>query len=134
MGPRAAGLDALEAPTPLPRWQVRLERTWGVSLRPPASPIELALARCVREWDAGLERIDFPEVTAEDRAAFLEQVVCWQVRRALGAGRFDLALALARLATHRVDGLLDRRRPLLRVIPGRERASPSTQAYDRRDH
>ena len=135
MGPHAAGLEGVGLPAALPRWQVRLERTWGVSLRPPPSRLELELARCVDEWDAGLARIEYPEVTAEDRATFLERVVCWQVRRALGAGRFDLALALTRLAPHRIAQLAERleRRPLLRVIPGRAASLFATPPIDRRD-
>jgi hypothetical protein len=109
----------------MPRWRERLERTWGVTLRPPRSPLDPELERCLEEWEAGLRRIDFPEVTDEDRVTFLEHVVSMQVRRALGAGRFDLALALSSLGSRRVEDL--RSRPLLRVISFR------TQANARRD-
>jgi len=106
MGPGVAGLGALRAAPPLPRWQERLERTWGVTLRPTPTRVDATVAVCVAEWESGLARIDFAEVTDEDRATFLEHVVSAQVRRALGAGRFDLALALAALGSRRVAELL----------------------------
>jgi hypothetical protein len=111
----------------MPRWRERLERTWGVTLRPHRSPLDLELERCLEEWEAGLRRIDFPEVTDEDRVTFLEHVVSMQVRRALGAGRFDLALALSSLGSRRVEVL--RSRPRLGVISSLE---IRTQAIARR--
>ena len=123
MGPHAAGLSLVDPAATAPRWRVRLERTWGVTLRPPPSPREMELARSLAEWESLLARIDFPEVTDEDRATFLEHVVSGQVRRALCAGRFDLALALAALGSRRVAALLEhpaeRRATSLHVIRGR---------------
>lgn len=134
MGPRVAGLDAERAPATLPRWRVRLERTWGVTLCPPPWALDAELARCRDEWETGLRRIDFPEVTDEDRVTFLEHVVSAQIRRALRAGRFDLALAIRACGTRRVAELVERRlgwRPvLIHGIPGPERgaASPRIRA------
>lgn len=128
MGPGAAGLDAVGLPTTLPRWQVRLERTWGVTLRLPAPTVDAELARCREEWETGLARIDFPEVTDEDRVVFLEHVVSSQIRRALRAGRFDLAIAVRTLGARRVAELLERRgyRPvLIHGIPELDRAPGS---------
>ena len=137
MGPRVAGLSAQRAPATLPRWRVRLERTWGVSL--PASRLDAELARCRDEWETGLRRIDFPEVTDDDRVTFLEHVVSAQIRRALRAGRFDLALAVRALGTRFVADLVERRqgwRPVLvHGVPGPEgggsparlRASPASR-------
>jgi hypothetical protein len=120
MGPRVAGLGAERTPAPLPRWRDRLEQTWGVTLHTP--PLEAELARCLDEWESGLAQIDFPEVTDEDRLTFLEHVVSWQIRRALRAGRFDLAIAVRSLGAHRVADLVERRqgwRPvLIHGIPG----------------
>jgi hypothetical protein len=81
---------------------VRLERTWGVRLTPPAPLLETALAACLDAWERGLDAIDFPEVTDEDRVTFLEHLVSVQVRHALRAGRFDLALELRACAARRV--------------------------------
>ena len=126
MGPRVAGLSAERPPATLPGWRVRLERTWGVSL--PASRLDAELARCRDEWETGLRRIDFPEVTDEDRVTFLEHVVSAQIRRALRAGRFDLAIAVRTLGVRRVAELHERQgfRPLLiHGIPGPDRAPGS---------
>jgi hypothetical protein len=124
MGPRVARLGAERNPAPIPRWRDRLERTWGVSLEPSHPWLEAQLARCRDEWEAGLARIDFPEVTDEDRVTFLEHVVSWQIRRALRAGRFDLALAVRSLGARRIADLIERRqgwRPLLiHGVPGPE--------------
>jgi hypothetical protein len=113
-------------PGTAPRWRDRLERTWGVPLPAPASPFDAELARCHREWEAGLRKIDFPEVTDEDRVTFLEHVVSAQIRRALRAGRFDLALAVRSSGARRIAELVERRgfRPvLIHGVPGPERAS-----------
>ena len=112
----------------MPRWRERLERTWGVTLRPPRSALDPELERCLEEWEAGLRRIDFPEVTDEDRVTFLEHVVSMQVRRALRSGRFDLALALSSLGSRRVEVL--RSHPRLCFISSFESA---IQANARRD-
>ena len=103
MGPRVGGLSHAGT-TPEPRWRGQFERAWGVTIAAPRRPADRALARFLDEWDSGLARIDFPEVTNEDRVTFLEQVVSWQVRRALAAGRFDLAHAIrARLTASRAS-------------------------------
>jgi len=128
MGPRAGGLGLERVPATTPRWRERLERTWGVTLRPPRSALDPELERCLEEWELGLRRIDYPEVTDEDRVTFLEYVVSMQVRRALRAGRFDVASALSSLASRRVEGL--RSRPRLCVISSLE---IHTQAIARRD-
>jgi len=113
MGPRVGGLGDERSPARRPRWRDRLERTWGVTLPAPWSPLDAELERCLEEWETGLRQIDFPEVTEEDRVTFLEVVVSGQVRRALRAGRFDLALALSSLGSRRVAQL--------REAPGRWR-------------
>jgi hypothetical protein len=87
---------------------VRLERTWGVTVPSPSSPLEAELSRCADEWEAGLRQIDLPGVTDEDRATMLEHVVSWQIRRALRAGRFDLALAVRALGLRRIADLVER--------------------------
>jgi hypothetical protein len=132
MGPRVAGLGAERSLATPARWRDRLERTWGVTLRTPPSQLDAELARCLAEWEDGLANIDFPEVTDEDRVTFLEHVVSWQIRRALRAGRFDLALAVRALGTRRVAELVERQlgfRPVLihgtPGIPGPERAPGS---------
>lgn len=60
------------------------------------------------EVERGLEDIDFPEVTTEDRVTFVQAAVAWQVRQALACGRFDLALRLRRYAAERI-ARIDRR-------------------------
>jgi hypothetical protein len=133
MGPRVAGLGTERAPATVPRWRDRLERTWGVALRAPTSPLDAELARCLHEWETGLRQIDFPEVTDEDRVTFLEHVVSWQIRRALRAGRFDLALAVRSLGARRVAEFAERQgfRPVLihgiPGIPGPERGPGSSR-------
>lgn len=111
-------------PATLPRWRDRLERTWGVALCAPASALDAELARCRDEWETGLRHIDFPEVTDEDRVTFLEYTVSAQIRRALRAGRFDLALAVRSLGARYVADLVERRqgwRPvLIHGVPGPE--------------
>jgi hypothetical protein len=87
---------------------VRLERTWGVTFIPPPARLDAMLVRCIREWQWGLAQIDFPEVTDEDRVTFLEHVLNRQVRRALRAGRFDLALAIRSLGARRLAKLAER--------------------------
>src|SRR5262249_55956578 len=104
MGPRAACLTVLR-PDPTPAWRVRLERDWGVRLDDPEARWRLELDRFAAELDDGLRRIAYPEVTAEGRVTFLELALAWQVRRALNAGRFDLAVRLARAGCERRDGL-----------------------------
>jgi len=55
-------------------------------------------------------------VTLEDRITYVEHAVSWQVRRALRAGRFDLALDLRSFGARRVGELLERfqqHRPVL---------------------
>ena len=131
MGPSVGRLGDERSPARLPRWRDRLERTWGVRLPPPRSPLDVELERCLDEWEAGLQQIDFPEVTDEDRVTFLEVVVSGQVRRALRAGRFDLALALSSLGSRRVAELLgphERWRPVTLDAPEpRARYAPGTR-------
>ena len=57
------------------------------------------------ELEEGLRDIDYAEVTLGDRITFVEAVVAWQVRRALHAARFDLALELQRCGAERVARL-----------------------------
>ena len=120
MGPGVAGLGTARIPAASPRWRERFERTWGVVL-PAATPaLDAELARCLGELEAGLARIDFAEVTDADRVAFLEHVVSWQVRRALGAGRFDLAHAVIAQGRRAIADIVARTRgwrPIL--VPGR---------------
>jgi len=116
MGPLAGGLGLERVPATLPRWRERLERTWGVTLHPPRSAVDVELARCVDQWERGLREIELPGVTDEDRVTYLEHVVSWNIRRALRAGRFDLALAIRALGARRVADLVERRqgwRPVL---------------------
>jgi hypothetical protein len=65
----------------------------------------LAFENLTAELEAGLRSIDFDGVTEEDRVTFLEQAVVWQVRGALRAGQFDLALELQRYGMDRIAGL-----------------------------
>src|SRR5206468_11415818 len=98
------------------RWRDRLERAWGVTLRELDARPGLDLAGFARELDEGLSLIDFPDVSAEDRIAFNEAAVAWQVRRALRAGRFELALELQALGARRANDLREQRhgwRPVL---------------------
>lgn len=62
----------------------------------------LAYARATAEIEAGLASIDFAEVTREDRVTFVEHAVVWQVRCALRAGLFDVALAVIRYGVARI--------------------------------
>jgi len=57
------------------------------------------------EVEQGLRDIDFEEVTLEDRIVFVELAVAWQVRRALWAGRFDLAVRLPQCGVQRIARL-----------------------------
>ena len=122
MGPRAGGLGLERVPATTPRWRERLERTWGVTLYPRRSPVDAELARCVDEWERGLREIDLPGVTGEDRVTYLEHVVSWDIRSALRAGRFDLALAIRALGARHFADLVERRhgwRPvLIHGVPG----------------
>ena len=80
---------------------------------------EHALRALIAEVEDGLDSIDFDEVTLEDRRLFLEQAVVRQVRRALRAGRFDLALALQRYGVARLADLERgawRGAPMLRLV------------------
>ena len=116
MGPGVAGLSAWRAATGSPRWRLRLEHDWGVLLDRERERHEAELERLLGPLDAGLREIDFPEVTLEDRITYLEHAVSWQVRRALCAGRFDLALEVRSHGVRRIADLLERsegRRPVL---------------------
>jgi hypothetical protein len=104
MGPRAAGLS-WSAPAGTPRWRLRLEREWGVTLDAGQLRHDAELARLLGPLEAGLHQIDFPEVTLEDRITYLEHAMRWQMRRALHAGRFDLAVHLQRMGTERLRAL-----------------------------
>jgi len=84
------------------RWRDRLERAWGLTLHDSVAPSRLHLPGFVGELEQGLGLIDFPEVTVEDRITFLEAAVAWQVRRALRAGRFDLAIRIQAFGAKRV--------------------------------
>jgi len=98
------------------RWY---ERALGA--RSPAEPMRAAglereLHRCAEELEQGLRDIDFDEVTIEDRITFVELAVAWQVRRALGRGRFDLAVRLQHVGAERIARLYESRhgwRPVL---------------------
>ena len=74
MGPSDVRLTVLRW-EPAPRWRMRLERVWGVRLDDPEARWRLELDRFAAELDDGLRRIAYPEVTAEDRATFLQLAV-----------------------------------------------------------
>jgi hypothetical protein len=61
-----------------------------------------------QEVEEGLRDIDFDEVTTEDRIAFIEAAVSWQVRQALLWRRLDLAARLQRFGAE-LAAQLDRR-------------------------
>ena len=110
------------------RWRERLERAWGLTLHDSVAPSRLHLPGFVGELEQGLGLIDFPEVTVEDRITFLEAAVAWQVRRALRAGRFDLAIRIQAFGAKRVmelmeldEGRYDWRPVLLYGVPRPER-------------
>lgn len=145
MGPRADRLGragALPALHDARRWRERLERAWGVTLRDLEARPGLDLAGFTRELDEGLRLIDFPEVTAEDRIAFIEHAIAWQVRRALRAGRFELALELQALGARRASERSEERhgwRPVLlygtagpQLPPTPQRAGAIARAAPRR--
>jgi len=116
MGPGVAGLSACGALEAAPRWRLRLERDWGVTFRAGGEHRAAERERWLGPLEAGLRQIDFPEVTLEDRITYLEHAVSWQVRRALLAGRFDLALEVRSFGALQIAELLERRegrRPLL---------------------
>jgi len=104
MGPGAAGLNIWGAPPGAPRWKLRLERVWGVPLHA-ARERPAGLDRLLDPLEAGLREIDFPKVTVEDQVTYLEHAVGWQVRRALRAGRFDLALEIRSHGARRIAEL-----------------------------
>ena len=64
-----------------------------------------ALRRLTADIERGLQDIDFPEVTTEDRATFVRAAVAWQVKQALACRRFDLAVRLRRFGAERVARL-----------------------------
>ena len=109
MGPGARGIGAQRAPAlgsqDALRWRLRIERAWGVTLREPQTGLRGELQRLSQELEEGLRFIDFAEVTDEDRMTFIESAVGWQVRQALRAGRFDLAVRLQALGARRIAGL-----------------------------
>ena len=120
MGPLLGGLSAAGAAShelrDARRWRDRLEHAWGVTVHDVAERTALDPRRLFTELERGLWLIDFPEVTVEDRVTFLEHAVAWQVRRALTAGRFDLALDIQAWGAERVAGLQEQRdgwRPVL---------------------
>ena len=90
-------------------------------VRPADSRDARAFERLTGELEAGLDAIDFAEVTLEDRRLFVEHCVRWQVRCALRAGRFALAAALQRFALERIVRL-ERATPRTAVERHRERA------------
>ncbi len=111
-GVGAAGLGRRDAR----RWRDRLAHAWGVQVGVGSDPFAPDLFDLVQELERGLELIDFPEVTLEDRVTFLEHAVAWEVRRALAAVRFDLALDLQAWGARRIAGLQEERwgwRPIL---------------------
>jgi len=75
----------------------------------------------IHEVEPGLDDIEFAEVTGEDRATFVEHAVIWQIRRALGAGQFDIALDLQRYGVRRIAELTDAAvaKPRLTIVPPR---------------
>jgi len=104
-------------------------RAWVLArLGAPADPADVdacVFAALVDEIEDGLAAIDYGEVTAEDRAAFVECAIVHQVRRALHAGHFDLALELQRWGVRRIARLECGSRPFRpRVIPGGARRIP----------
>jgi len=111
--------SALES---LRRWSWRLG--WiAVGERPPRlDDAETAWQWMAENVEEGLRDIDFDEVTTEDRITFVEAAVAWQVRRALGCGRFDLALRLQRYGAERTAQLWEKvhgwRPVLLYGVPG----------------
>ena len=111
MGPGGRGLRASGDGVPglhdARRWRERLERAWGLTLHDSVAPSRLHLPGFVGELEQGLGLIDFPEVTVEDRITFLEAAVAWQVRRALRAGRFDLAIRIQAFGAKRVMELVE---------------------------
>ena len=68
----------------------------------------------ISEIESGLARIDFPEVTEEDRVTFLEASGEWLERIALRMGREDIAFVLRGYVARR-------RRELVGVPATRER-------------
>jgi hypothetical protein len=102
------------------------------SERRPALHAELR--QLAHDIDADLREIDFAEVTTEDRIAFLEAGFAWQVRRALWAGRFDLAIEVQRFGAERIARLFAERNGWWPVLlygvpprPSRRRPSITSQ-------
>ena len=89
----------------LRRWRWRLG--WLAVGEPPPrlDEVELAFLSMSAIVEEGLRDIDFDEVTSQDRIAFLEAAVAWQVRQALTSGRFELALRLQRFGAERTAQL-----------------------------
>jgi len=86
----------------LRRWKARLwHLPWDAQLEE-SLQLEVAFHQLAAEVEEGLRDIDFDEVTTDDRIAFVEAAVAWQVRRTLACGRFDLALRIQRYGAERV--------------------------------
>jgi len=99
--PHSAGTqagDAAEVPAPDTRHPLDAPDA------PPREPD--AIESIVREIEAGLAMIEFPEVTEEDRVTFLEAAVEWHARCARRLG-------LAGLGTRLREFVDARRRQLL---------------------
>jgi hypothetical protein len=92
----------------LRRWKAQLwHLPWEAELEQ-SLQLEVAFQQLVQEVEDGLRDIDFDDVTTDDRIAFVEAAVAWQVRRTLARGRFDLALRIQRYGAERVAQLYER--------------------------
>lgn len=97
----------------LPRWERGAPGSW---LAARDSDV-LAYERLRSEIEASLRSIDFDEVTLEDRVSFVERAAVWQMRQAIRANRFDLALWLHKYAVERIAEIgRGRARPALSVL------------------
>ena len=97
----------MTAPMRIPAWRNGAERAEGSEAwATGAADLDHELRRVASVVEEGLHDIDFEEVTAEDRATFVEAVIAWQVRRALRAGRLSVAVALRRFGADRIARIL----------------------------
>jgi len=100
----------------LRRWRERENSPGSMAGGDRATAFRSDFPRFAAEIEEWLQEIDFEEVTTEDRITFVEAAVAWRVRRALWAGRFDLAVELQRFGAERVAQLYEERhgwRPVL---------------------
>ena len=86
---------------------MRLEG-WGRWLTP-RRDADAEVRAFARAMEHDLAELEYEEVTAEDRATFVEAVVEQEMRRALARGRFDLALRLRSYGRERVRELFEGR-------------------------